>query len=255
MDVSAFWQNWPTVPLFPKYSAKNLTVRCRSNSDSMLLALSLFECAWLVDFHIFANWVELRPVSYSLRCCVPVATLLDVVLIILRCRLWSALNKLSRITTKPTKWLYAQRRLRSASASAQSDQSSLCAQRVAKDPSFLPADSEDSDQTGQMPKLIWVFAGRTVNLLVLSWGGSIVWSNPRFACMRQISLVVCAYFIVNTLVHMLFLKMCPNSAVHIMESLKYFVFLSFSFRFDIFIFIQKAVKLSFVCKNHSETWF
>ena len=33
--------------------------------------------------------------------------------------------------------------------------------------------SEDSDQTGQMPRLIWVFAGRTVILLVLSWGGSI----------------------------------------------------------------------------------
>ena len=37
-------------------------------------------------------------------------------------------------------------------------ESSLSAQWVAKDPSFLPADSEDSDQTGRM--------------LVLSWGGS-----------------------------------------------------------------------------------
>ena len=50
-------------------------------------------------------------------------------------------------------------------------ESSLCTQWVAKDPSFLHADSEDwsdagdgkdSDQTGQMPRrLIWVFAGRT----------------------------------------------------------------------------------------------
>ena len=32
--------------------------------------------------------------------------------------------------------------------------------------------SKDSDQTGRMPRLIWVFAGRTVTLLVLSWGGS-----------------------------------------------------------------------------------
>ena len=47
--------------------------------------------------------------------------------------------------------------------------SSLCAQRVAKDPSFLHADSEDFDQNGRMPRLIWVFAGRTV---ILSWGGS-----------------------------------------------------------------------------------
>ena len=55
-------------------------------------------------------------------------------------------------------------------------ESSLCAQWVAKDPSFLHADSEDSDQTGRMPRLIWVFAGRTTTLLVLSWGGSFVLS-------------------------------------------------------------------------------
>ena len=50
-------------------------------------------------------------------------------------------------------------------ASAQFDQSSLCAQWVAKDPSFLHADSEDSDQTGRMPRLIWVFAGRTCHVV------------------------------------------------------------------------------------------
>ena len=32
--------------------------------------------------------------------------------------------------------------------------------------------SEGSDQTGRMPRLIWVFAGRIVILLVLSWGSS-----------------------------------------------------------------------------------
>ena len=51
-------------------------------------------------------------------------------------------------------------------------ESSLCAQWIAKETSFLNADSEDSGQTGRMPRLIWVFAGRTVILLVLSWGGS-----------------------------------------------------------------------------------
>ena len=51
-------------------------------------------------------------------------------------------------------------------------ESSLCAQWVAKDPSFLHADSEDSDQTGRIPRLIWVFAGRTLILLVLSCRGS-----------------------------------------------------------------------------------
>ena len=51
-------------------------------------------------------------------------------------------------------------------------ESSLCAQWVAKDPSFLHADSEDSDQTGRIPRLIWGFAGRTAILLVLSCRGS-----------------------------------------------------------------------------------
>ena len=40
-------------------------------------------------------------------------------------------------------------------------ESSLYAPWVAKDTSFLHADSEDSDQSGRMPGLIWVFAGRT----------------------------------------------------------------------------------------------
>ena len=36
------------------------------------------------------------------------------------------------------------------------------------------AHSEDSDQTGRMPRLIWVFAGRTVILFVLSCRGSVM---------------------------------------------------------------------------------
>ena len=40
-------------------------------------------------------------------------------------------------------------------------ESSLSALWVAKDRSFLHADSEDSDQTGRMPRLNWVFAGCT----------------------------------------------------------------------------------------------
>ena len=58
-------------------------------------------------------------------------------------------------------------------------ESSQCAQWVAKDPSFLHADSEDSGQTGRMPRLIWVIAWRTATLLVLSWGGSyLLWLCP-----------------------------------------------------------------------------
>ena len=62
---------------------------------------------------------------------------------------------MSRFMTNQQNDLCAQRRLRSAWASTK------CAQWVAKDPSFLHADSEDSDQTGRMPGLMWVFAGRT----------------------------------------------------------------------------------------------
>ena len=55
--------------------------------------------------------------------------------------------------TKPTKWLCAQWRLRSAWASAQSDQSLPCA------------------LNGRMPRLIWVFAGRTCYFVgfVMPW--------------------------------------------------------------------------------------
>ena len=50
-------------------------------------------------------------------------------------------------------------------------ESLLCDQLVAEDPSLLHADNEDSDRTGRMPRLIWVFSRRTLILLVLSWGG------------------------------------------------------------------------------------
>ena len=75
-------------------------------------------------------------------------------------------------------------------------ESSLCAQWVAKDPSFLHADSEDSDQTGRMPRLIWVFAGRTLIWLVLSCRGPIVFvfivyslkycNQLKLSCLRYI---------------------------------------------------------------------
>ena len=54
-------------------------------------------------------------------------------------------QEMSRLMTKPTKDCVL----------------SEDAQWVAKDLSFLRADSEDSDQTGRMPRLTWVFPGRT----------------------------------------------------------------------------------------------
>ena len=56
--------------------------------------------------------------------------------------------------------------------SGQKDEMAQYQQWVAKEPSFLHADSEDSDQTWRMSRLTRVFAGRTGILLVLSWGGS-----------------------------------------------------------------------------------
>ena len=51
-------------------------------------------------------------------------------------------------------------------------ESSLSAWRKLGSLATHRAHSEDSDQTGQMPRLIWVFAGRTLTLLVLSCRGS-----------------------------------------------------------------------------------
>ena len=70
---------------------------------------------------------------------------------------------LSRLVRKPTKSLCIR---------PVWSESSLCAQWTAKDPSFLHADSEDSDQTERMPRLIWVFAGRTCHFVgfVMSGG-------------------------------------------------------------------------------------
>ena len=70
---------------------------------------------------------------------------------------------ISRDMTKRTKQVYAKRRLRSAWASAWRKLGSLATHW---------ADSEDSDQTGRMPTLTRVFAGRTVTLLDLSCRGS-----------------------------------------------------------------------------------
>ena len=84
----------------------------------------------------------------------------------------SVLTYMSRDMTKPTNWVCAQRRLRSAWASAQSDQSSLSAWRNLGSLAVHWMHSKDSDQTGRMPRLIWVFAGHTVTLLVLSCRGS-----------------------------------------------------------------------------------
>ena len=60
---------------------------------------------------------------------------------------WFVSYHLSQLTTKPTKRCAPRE-------DSEQPESLLCAQQVAKDPSFLHVDSEDSDQPGRMPKLI-----------------------------------------------------------------------------------------------------
>ena len=74
---------------------------------------------------------------------------------------------LSRLVTKPAKWQYAQRRLRSAWASAQSDQRLRFALN-----GWLRIQAFFMRTTKTLIRLIWVFAWRTTTLLLLSWGGS-----------------------------------------------------------------------------------
>ena len=64
-------------------------------------------------------------------------------------------------TTAQQNEMWAKWRLISACAARQSDQSSLSAWRSLGSLIVLGAYSEDSDQTGRMPRLIWVIAGRT----------------------------------------------------------------------------------------------
>ena len=82
---------------------------------------------------------------------------------------------MSRYMTKPTQWVCVQRRLRSAWASAQSDQSLHYPHEEILGP-YLPnertAKTLMTDQTGRMSRLIWVFAGRILIVLVLSCRGS-----------------------------------------------------------------------------------
>ena len=81
----------------------------------------------------------------------------------------------SRLTTKPTNWSVAAAKTQiSQGIRPVWSDSSLSAWRKLWSLATHWAHSEDSDQTGRRPRLIWVFAERTVILLVLSWGGSIM---------------------------------------------------------------------------------
>ena len=74
--------------------------------------------------------------------------------------------------TKPTKWHVRPAKTQiSLGIRPVWSEPSLCAQWVAKNLSFLHPDCQDSDQTGRLPRLIWVFAGRTRHFVgfVMHW--------------------------------------------------------------------------------------
>ena len=82
---------------------------------------------------------------------------------------------LSRLETKPTKWHVRPAKTQiSLCTHPVWSESSLSAGRNLGPLATYWAHSKDSDQTGRIPRLIWVFAGRTVILLVLSLGGSVI---------------------------------------------------------------------------------
>ena len=83
------------------------------------------------------------------------------------CHIWAAAHQNQQND------LIAQRSLRSAWASAQYDRSSLSTWQSIVFLATHKSHIEDSDQTGQMPRLIWVFAVRThhfVGFVMLLWG-------------------------------------------------------------------------------------
>ena len=56
--------------------------------------------------------------------------------------------------------------------------------------------SEDSDQAGRMPRLIWVFAGRSITLLVLSCRCSYYWMvKPYYSNFRIITVILLVKFL------------------------------------------------------------
>ena len=93
----------------------------------------------------------------------------------------SSFLDLSRCMTKPTKWHVRPASLRSVWTFTQSDQSFPCTQCVDKDQKLLHEDSQGSDQTWWMPRLIWVFAGCTGNFV-----GFVMWQLKLYVTRKGI---------------------------------------------------------------------
>ena len=80
-------------------------------------------------------------------------------------------HEMSRLMTNPTKWYVRPAKTQiSLGIRPVLSESSLSTWRKLGSLTTHWTHSKNSDQSGQMPRQIWVFAGYTVILLVLSWG-------------------------------------------------------------------------------------
>ena len=97
---------------------------------------------------------------------------------------------MSHLMTKPTKWHVRQAKTQiSLGICPVWSESLMSARRKLGSLATHWAHSEDSDQIGRIPRLIWVFTGRTLILLVLSRRSSnievlsdIAWNYPLQIC-------------------------------------------------------------------------
>ena len=102
----------------------------------------------------------------------------------------NSFSYLSCSTTKPTQWHVHPAKTQISHAHPRSLTEFLpCAQWVTEVPMFLHVDSEDSDQTGWIPRLIWVFAGRTGHFVgfVMLWLIYEIYKHLRtdFTCLQK----------------------------------------------------------------------
>ena len=156
-------------PAHPRSLISAFVLRCLDS----IISLSFLMCNFktLASLWSWAGWFESYLVANPEdRFSRDEAQLLGIIWIPLRQYKWAALWQ------NQNNGMCAQRRLRSAWASAQSDQSgcpgwsetSLSAWSKLGSLAILRAHGEGAYQTGRMLRLSWVFAGRTDIVLVLS---------------------------------------------------------------------------------------
>ena len=139
---------------------------------------------WCITFGQFSGlrgWNKSQTIYGRIRVSTHVYTVLPIQ--VSDCQRQFIIHYYEPVHDKTSKLMCTQRRLRSAWASAQSDQSLLTAWRKIGSITTLWAHREDSDQTGRMPRLIWIFAGCTGHFVGLSCSGpykSHVTSKPVF---------------------------------------------------------------------------